>query len=226
MQNEIPRIPETIEQLRAWYAAHNLPPEEVTRFFIGRDVQEPRAFGIYQDGSLFIVYKNKNDGSRAVRYSGFDEKFAVRELYEKLKSEIANQKAASAAKAPLTPAQQRSQRRTFIIIALIIAAVIAYSVWKSANTPNRGYYHVDNSWYYYCDGWYWYNDYTGGWTTYDTGYGNDYWSGYYYSESYPNGYGVYDFELTDYYSQVDNDSSWSSDSDWDSGSSDFDSDWH
>ena len=35
-----------------------------------------------------MVYKNKADGSRAVRYSGPDEAYAVRELYLKLKSEV------------------------------------------------------------------------------------------------------------------------------------------
>ena len=84
--------PKTIEELKQWYENRNLPPEEVTRFFIGRDVREARAFGIYQDGSDFIVYKNKNDGSRAIRYQGTDEAYAVNELYLKLKSEILNQK--------------------------------------------------------------------------------------------------------------------------------------
>lgn len=40
--------PRTIAELQSWYRARNLPPEEVTRFFIGRDVREPRAFGICQ----------------------------------------------------------------------------------------------------------------------------------------------------------------------------------
>ena len=58
----------TIEELKSWYIARKLPPEETTRFFIGKNIKEPRAFGIYQDGNKFIVYKNKADGSRAVRY--------------------------------------------------------------------------------------------------------------------------------------------------------------
>ncbi len=84
--------PRTIEELKQWYEDRNLPPEEITRFFIGKDIREARAFGIYQDGSDFIVYKNKNDGSRAIRYQGTDEAYAVNELYLKLKSEILNQK--------------------------------------------------------------------------------------------------------------------------------------
>ncbi len=84
--------PRTIAQLQEWYRARNLPPENVTRFFIGKNVHERRAFGIYQDGKDFIVYKNKDDGSRAVRYKGRDEAYAVNEIYMRLKQEIMNQK--------------------------------------------------------------------------------------------------------------------------------------
>lgn len=84
--------PKTIEELKAWYTAHNLPPENVTRFFIGKNIKEPRAFGIYKENGKFIVYKNKDTGARAVRYEGTDEAYAVNELYLKLKSEILNQK--------------------------------------------------------------------------------------------------------------------------------------
>ncbi|MBR6322922.1 MAG: hypothetical protein IKR59_08635 [Lachnospiraceae bacterium] len=85
--------PKTIAELKTWYEERNLPPEETTRFFIGKDYRKPKAFGIYQDGSKFIVYKNKADGSRAVRYKGPDEAYAVNELYLKLKEEILHQKA-------------------------------------------------------------------------------------------------------------------------------------
>lgn len=85
--------PKTIEELKIWYKERNLPDEEITRFFIGKDVKEPRAFGIYQDGDMFIVYKNKADGSSAIRYKGNDESYAVNEIYLKLKEEILNQKA-------------------------------------------------------------------------------------------------------------------------------------
>lgn len=84
--------PKTIEQLKDWYKARNLPPYEKTRFFIGEDYKGKRAFGIYKEGDEFIVYKNKDDGTRAIRYHGKDEAYAVNELYLKLKSEIVNQK--------------------------------------------------------------------------------------------------------------------------------------
>lgn len=91
------RQPRTIEELQKWYAAMKLPPENVTRFFIGKDITEPKAFGIYKgaDGD-FVVYKNKADGSRAVRYRGSDEAYAVNEIYQRLKEEIVNQKSHNA----------------------------------------------------------------------------------------------------------------------------------
>ena len=74
--------PRTIEELKEWYMARKLPPESVTRFFIGKNVEEPKAFGIYKDGSNFIVYKNKADGSRAIRYKGTDEDYAVNDYVD------------------------------------------------------------------------------------------------------------------------------------------------
>lgn len=50
--------PRTIEELKQWYKTHNLPPEHVTRFFIGKDIKEPKAFGIYKDtDNSFVVYE-------------------------------------------------------------------------------------------------------------------------------------------------------------------------
>lgn len=90
--------PKTIEDLKSWYKARKLPDEHITRFFIGKDIKEPKAFGIYQDGSDYVVYKNKADGSRSIRYQGKDEAYAVNELYMKLKSEILRQRSLSVSK--------------------------------------------------------------------------------------------------------------------------------
>ncbi len=92
--------PQTIEELQEWYQARNLPLEEVTRFFIGKNMKEPRAFGIYRDGKNVVVYKNKSDGSRAVRYRGTDEAYGVNELYLRLKEEILHQKSMQAKRSP------------------------------------------------------------------------------------------------------------------------------
>ena len=82
----IPTRPQTIEALKAYCAANGMPLERM-RFFIGQDYRQPRAFGIYRDGDQFVVYKNKGDGSRAVRYHGPDEAYAVNELFQKLLDE-------------------------------------------------------------------------------------------------------------------------------------------
>ena len=63
--------PKTIEELQQWYVGHHLPPEEITRFFIGKNIKEPKAFGIYKTGTGdCVVYKNKSTGERVVRYQG------------------------------------------------------------------------------------------------------------------------------------------------------------
>ena len=81
--------PTTIEGLKEWYESKGLPPYETTRFFIGIDYKYPRAFGIYKDENTgnFIVYKNKDNGQRAVRYEGSDEAYAVKELFMRLNQE-------------------------------------------------------------------------------------------------------------------------------------------
>lgn len=86
--------PLTIEELRQWYEGKGLPPEEVTRFFIGKDIREPKAFGIYyeEDTGNYVVYKNKASGERSVRYRGTDQAYAVNELFQRLKQEIIQQK--------------------------------------------------------------------------------------------------------------------------------------
>ena len=118
--------PKTIEELKAWYMARKLPPESITRFFIGKDIHEPKAFGIYKDGSEYVVYKNKADGSRAVRYQGTDEAYAVNEIYMKLKSEILNQKSRNLSRSSSRSFGNGSERSSVVMTATIaIAAIIS-----------------------------------------------------------------------------------------------------
>ena len=73
-------VPKTIDELKAYCEQNGLTPER-TRFFVGVDYKQPKAFGIYKDDTgEFVVYKNKANGERAVRYRGVDEAYAVYEL--------------------------------------------------------------------------------------------------------------------------------------------------
>lgn len=99
-------VPKTIEELKAFCRAKNLPLEKM-RFYIGMDFRQPKAFGIYKDSDgNFVVYKNKGDGTRAERYRGRDEAYSVNEIYQKLRSEIQIQREKTLLrrrKAPLKP---------------------------------------------------------------------------------------------------------------------------
>lgn len=219
--------PRTIEELRQWYVDHNLPPMDVTRFFIGIDTTDARAFGIYYDSEIdrFTVYKNKDDGSRAVRYCGPDEAMAVGILFDKLCQEITvrkqGKKAASAEE--LRRARIRSRLILFGVIAILIAAAVLY-----ITSHHKDGYYVVNGTPYYClnDSWYWYDG--GYWyPTYES-YDWD-WSDYYYGSYY--GDVAYSFTDTKYYEdyvesqQSRDDYSWDSGDSWDSGSTDWGSDW-
>lgn len=120
--------PRTIEQLQQWYKDMNLPPEEVTRFFIGKNIKEKRAFGIYLDeNGEYVVYKNKDNGQRAIRYQGKDEAYAVNELYQRLKTEITNQKANNMAnqnKAVKTKESRRGSIFSFLIFFGIVFLIV------------------------------------------------------------------------------------------------------
>lgn len=229
--------PQTIAELQEWYKAHNLPKPEVTRFFIGENYEKPRAFGIYQEegSGNFIVYKNKDDGSRSIRYEGKDEAYAVNELYIKLKEEIVNQKQKNLNK---PKKKHLSLVSIFFIIWFSLFFIIAlFGIISSINTPKRGYYTYNDNCYYYQNGsWYIYDD---GWSmTSPPTRLEDNFSDYYETNSYYSDDNIDYFEDSSYYkppssssssdsssSDWDSSSSWDSESSWDSGSTDWSSDW-
>lgn len=161
--------PKTIEELKEWYVARNLPPYETTRFFIGEDYKGAKAFGIFRDGDEFTVYKNKADGSRAVRYKGKDEAYAVNELYLRLKEEILNQKNRNEAKSKGSFSPKKAAGKAascmggclsgclFLFIKPILAGLIilligGISVWIDSGNPQRSSYYLSESkvpYYYY-----------------------------------------------------------------------------
>lgn len=232
-------VPKTIEELKQWYTAHNLPEPEITRFFIGEDYKKPRAFGIYKnsDGN-FIVYKNKDTGERAIRYEGKDEVYAVNELYLRLKEEIQGQKSRNS---------KNSNKKTYgmwlwkgfnpiIIISIIIITMFAFG---ALYTKDNGYYNYDGTEYYKrYNNWYIYDN-NSGWSrissdrldsNFSNSY-NDYYEGDNYSDTTFGGENIYDSSVSDSWSSStssddwDSDSNWDSGSSWDSGSTDWSSDW-
>lgn len=230
-------VPRTIEELKLWYEAHHLPPEEVTRFFIGKDYKQPKAFGIYQDGDRFIVYKNKADGSRAIRYDGGDEAYAVNELYMKLKEEIAEQKAMnkrvrSGNKISKSNSGSKNTMST-IAFYMVVVAIVGF---VAASFSSNGYYYYKNQHYYQLGSdWYVYDTLSSAWEeTYVDSELSQNAKDYFESHEYSEEYGVSDFEDTTYYTEWeeshnsddwDSDSDWDSGDSWDSGGSDWDSDW-
>ena len=248
--------PTTIDELKQWYSDRNLPPENVTRFFIGRDVKEKRAFGIYKDKHTgdYVVYKNKDNGQRAVRYQGKDEKYAVNQLYERLKEEILNQKQVQKAKpssssyrstsykpsssqyrpySSLTYDRKKEEIKVTIFSILIFVAIIFGIIAIGAailNEPSQGYYKYNGMEYYsFHDRWYYYNDDDDQW---ERAYGvdselNRNWHDYYSNYYYSNNSNSHDFTDSSIYKDYSSSSSssWSSDDkDW--GSSwDNDYDW-
>lgn len=252
-KRSIDGTPKTIEELKAWYKSKNLPPQETTRFFIGENYEGARAFGIYEENGEYIVYKNKDDGSRAVRYKGRDQAYAVNEIYLKLKSEILNQKAHNInSKKNGEPKKMSKLEDLFysivgvVLIVAVVGGVIATVVSFCAGIINSirdipyagNYYAYDND-VYYCDS---YVD--------DSWYVYDYYDQDYYPVSIPQQ--MYDdiqsykfssdetwdsniekFEDTQmgqyveslHESSSDSDYSWDSSDSWDSDSTDWGSDW-
>ncbi len=246
---QVKGAPRTIAELEQWYRDRNLPPYEKTRFFIGIDHQGPQAFGIYRDpqSGEFVVYKNKGDGSRAVRYRGTDEEYAVNELYQKLKDEIVHQKANQGKHYNNQGSRRRSSflsdmssRLGFGIFVAVLAATVGLSY---ASHKHDGYYNYNNVVYYnYDNNWYYYDDYYNDWyttDTYDPGVSaiTESYDDYYMSENWTTDMNATDWDDSPYYEEThsssdsdydsssDSDWDWDSGSDWDSGGTDWDSDW-
>lgn len=235
------KTPQTIEELKQWYTDRHLPPEEKTRFFIGKDIREPRAFGIYKaENDRFVVYKNKNDGSRAVRYYGPDEAFAVSELLARLKQEVSSQKINSVQRSE--PEKKKAKRKKNGIVAALIAAVLGFAILINRFEIKKGYYRYNDGTYYYENNdWFYYDPVYDVWNALSyvdsdlTSNFHDYYASPYYDESY----GAQDFYDSEAYEVAreeweseddsdndrDSDYDWDYGDDWDSGNTDFDSDW-
>jgi len=230
-------LPLTIEELKEYCAAHKVPIDKM-RFHIGEDYKGAKAFGIYQDGENFIVYKNKANGTRAVRYSGPDEAHAVNEIFEKMLSEFDSHRNANTKSKEYKGFLKFGEILGILMTLLIVGGAIflvGVGIHALFTDPADGYYNYNDHYYYSQDG-YWYD--------YDDDYGwertdapaedmDSYWESY----DYDSDSNIEDFSDSDYYydsssydysydDSSDWDWDWSSgdDWDWDSGS-DWDSDW-
>ncbi len=226
--------PCTIEQLRD-FCAYNEMPLERMRFFVGEDYRQPRAFGIYRDGATYVVYKNKDDGSRAVRYNGPDEAFAVGELYDKLLDECHKRDIWPDGKPADYEKRMKAEKRRMVAIAMVVVllmGIVGFIFLKiqAREHANDGYYRFNDAGIYYCYGGDWfYDDGYYDWVPVTYGPYDDYddWSGYYIGDTYDRSWGYSDFESSAVWQQIQEESRTSShdyDS-WSSNDTDWSSDW-
>ena len=241
-------VPQTLEELKEWADKHNLPLRQM-RTYIGENYTGAKAFGIYKDEATgnFIVYKNKADGTRFVRYEGPDEAYAVNELYQKMKERVAEQKRRQtpvrAAKGPVylntgNPVGYENRRDNVrsqgseknvkgialavILIVFLVQPILGGLILFLDRGPDTGYYNYNGSMYYWQDAtnaWYLYDD-DSGW---DKCYEDlddlyDNYDDYYVSSYLYSDYGVADFADSGYYVEYS-----TYDSDW--GDWDDDYDW-
>ena len=179
--------PKTIEELQEYCAERGMPLA-CMRFFIGEDFKEPKAFGIYRDNrGDIVVYKNKADGTRAIRYKGRDERHAVNEIYGKLLQECHNRGIYPDGKSN-SPSMSKSSSNTvnrtqinrsrtgcrstsvnglmviIIIIPIVITAFFMVFAYLKAGKHPSGYYKYDDTMYYHIgSSWYQYDDTADDW---------------------------------------------------------------
>ena len=240
------QVPKTIEELQAFAQANGIPLEKM-RFFIGLDYKEPRAFGIYKENASgnCVVYKNKADGTRAIRYRGTDEAYAVNEIYQKMKAELLERKQADLDKgktrntnASPKPAQskKRSGCANALMWTIIITIVAIFGIsmiimaLDDAKTPNKGYYDYNGTPYYYSGGAWYTPDDDGDWErTYNAPDRlEENYKDYYEARDYDDLDSDYADDIEEYQTEAnsynnDNDDSWN-DSNWDDNDWDYDYD--
>ena len=236
---DTPRVithPTTIEELQEYCAERGMPLLRM-RFFIGEDFKEPKAFGIYRDGRNVVVYKNKADGTRAIRYQGPDEAHGVKELYDKLLEECHNRGIYPDGKPPAgTRSGQGSKMklRNTKVLKIIIVAWLAIAffmgIYASFSHRGDGYYKLAGSdyiYYRYAGDWYYSSPDWADNTWYETtGPSTDY-SDYKIGDNWDSDWNVGDFKASDTWDDIRSPSDGgSSDYDsWDSGGTDWGSDW-
>ncbi|MBO4399462.1 MAG: hypothetical protein J5795_04955 [Lachnospiraceae bacterium] len=231
--------PKTISELQQYCEEHGMPLLRM-RFFIGEDYRQPKAFGIYQEGDTFVVYKNKDTGERAIRYIGTDEAYAVGEIFDKLLSEchkrgIYPDGESAYLDAPVSRGypQRSGDRSQKLLIGGIIGffAVVILAAGIGSHRMHRhdGYYKDDKGTYYYRYGsdWSYYDSTSNCWTSTLSFPYEDY-TDYSVEGDYDLSWGISSIETSslwdDWHTSSSYDSGSSYDS-WDSGGTDWSSDW-
>ncbi len=245
--------PKTIEELQEYCAERGMPLLRM-RFFIGQDCREAKAFGIYRDGSEYVVYKNKSDGSRAERYRGPDEQHAVREIFAKLLDECHNRgiypdgkpqsrnasytdgNGAASGNRGFGGSSGNGGGKLFRTIIIIIVIIVIIKAISGGSGGSSGYYGGGGGYssdYYYDDNNYYDNSYydNNSSSSYDH-YNDSSWSSDY-NDSSSSWWSNDNDSSSSWWSSDDDDwgsSSWDNDwdsgwDDWDSGGTDWDSDW-
>ena len=246
-------VPQTIAELKEWAVKHNLPLSQM-RTYIGENYTGAKAFGIYKDevSGNFIVYKNKADGTRAIRYEGPDEAYAVNELYQKMKERVAEQKShqTKVQRQPTSKGRPGKIVKSLLFVYVFIFVITVtlsgsyfLMLTKLGKSPSAGYYNYSGNMYYWqntTSAWYIYDYDAAQWNScYDNlDYLYDNYDDYRISSYSYSDYDVTDFTESDYYVEPkssssddswdndwDDDYSWDSGSDWDSSWDNWDSDW-
>lgn len=210
-------VPKTIEELKQWAMQHNVPLDKM-HVYIGDNNYSPKCIGIYKMGNEVTVYKNKSDGTRAVRYQGSDEAYAVNEVYLKIKEMMAGATkhvpdsnsgyrsygGYSASSQGGNGNYGRNHIRAGSVAGIIITAIIVITLTASFRVCAGGV----------------------GWAVQSCGFSSCYSAGC--NGNYNSGYGShtsywdwdYDYDDDSYDDDSDDDYDW--DSDWDSDYGDYD----
>lgn len=235
------KLPKTIDELKEYCRVNNVPVDKM-RFHIGENYKGAKAYGIYRDGDEVIVYKNKADGTRAVRYSGKDEAYAVNEIFQKMRAEFNEHKAAnierkaSGGGGPKSGGPRKPRKRhpilewmsnhliTTIIIAVFVLGLVVWLLEPAMGDYRKGYYNYNDQ-YYYSQGSSWYRyDENSGWEPTEVPGDDidDYWESTYYDYDYD----IQDFTDSYYYNDDGDDwsSDWDDDDDWSWSDDDYSSD--
>ena len=228
-------LPRTVAELKEYCAERGMPLLRM-RFFIGEDYREPKAFGIYKDGDEFVVYKNKSDGSRSVRYRGPDEAYAVDEIFAKLLEECHNRgiypdgKPSGESRSSSSGSGRSIGKTSLIVLGVILAIAVITGLITGYQHRNDGYYDFGGSqiYYHYGSDWYYTYDYNdaGYWYEADSAPVSSY-TEYYAGDDWDSDWGVSDFKESSTWESIQESHSSSSSAydSWDSGGTDWDSDW-